>query len=80
MQKPPVHRAGGYIYYGGATVKVILPSEDEIRRLYMSGYTVKQIITKVYSCTAKVMKKKDVAYYVERAIAGYHYWEDEENA
>lgn len=58
-------------------MKVILPSEDEIRRLYMSGYTVKQIITMVYSCTAKVMKK-DVAYYVERAIAEYHYWEDAE--
>lgn len=79
MQKPPVHRAGGYIYYGGATVKVILPSDDEIRRLYMSGYTVKQIIKMVYSGTDKVMKKY-VAYYVERAIASYHYWEDEENA
>lgn len=78
MQKPPVHRAGGYIYYGGATVDVLLPSKDEIRRLYMSGYTVKQIITMVYSCTAKVMKK-DVAHYVEQAIASYHYWEDEEN-
>lgn len=78
MQKPPVHRAGGYIYYGGATVKVILPSEDEIRRLYMSGYTVKQIITMVYSCAAKILKK-DVAYYVERVIAEYHYWEDKEN-
>lgn len=77
MHKPPVHRAGGYIYYGGATVKVILPSEDEIRRLYMSGYTVKQIITMVYSCTAKIMKKH-VAHYVEQAIASYHYWEDEE--
>ena len=77
MQKPPVHRAGGYIYYGGATVKVILPSDDEIRRLYMSGYTVKQIITMVYSCTAKIMKKH-VAHYVEQAIASYHYWEDEE--
>ena len=82
MQKPPVHRAGGYIYYGGATVKVILPSEGEIRRLYMSGYTVKQIITMVYSCTAKVMKnkvmKKDVAHYVERVISTYHYWEEKE--
>lgn len=44
---------------------------------YMSGYTVKQIIPMVYSCTAKVMKKA-VAYYVERAIAEYHYWEDAE--
>lgn len=58
-------------------MKVILPSEAEIRRLYMSGYTVKQIITMVYSCTAKVMKK-DVAHYVEQAIASYHYWEDAE--
>ena len=56
---------------------VLLPSKDEIRRLYMSGYTVKQIITMVYSCTAKVLKK-GVAHYVERAIASYHYWEDTE--
>lgn len=77
MQKPPVHRAGGYIYYGGATVKVILPSEDEIRRLYMSGYTVKQIITMVYSSAAKILKEH-VADYVECTIAEYHYWEDGE--
>lgn len=52
-------------------MKVILPSADEIRRLYMSGYTVKQIITRVYSFTPKVTKK-DVAHYVERVIAEYH--------
>ena len=45
----------------------------------MSGYTVNQIITMFYSGTDKDMKKY-VAYYVERAIASYHYWEDEENA
>lgn len=58
-------------------MKVILPSEDEIRRLYMSGYTVKQIITMVYSCAAKILKKH-VAHYVEQAIAEYHYGEDSE--
>lgn len=59
-------------------MEILLPSEDEIRRLYMSGYTVKQIITMVYSCAAKILKKH-VAHYVEQAIATYHYWEDEEN-
>ena len=58
-------------------MEILLPSEDEIRRLYMSGYTVKQIITMVYSYAAKVMKK-DVAHYVERVISTYHYWEDKE--
>ena len=58
-------------------MKVILPSEDEIRRLYMSGYTVKQIITMVYSSAAKILKKH-VAHYVEQAIASYHYWEEKE--
>lgn len=60
-------------------MRVLLPSDDEIRRLYMSGYTVNQIITMFYSGTDKDMKKY-VAYYVERAIASYHHWEDEENA
>ena len=58
-------------------MKVILPSEDEIRRLYMSGYTVKQIITKIYSWAAKILKEH-VADYVECTIAEYHYWEDGE--
>lgn len=58
-------------------MEILLPSEAEIRRLYMAGYTVKQIIKMVYSFTAKVMKK-DVAHYVEIAISTYHYWEDKE--
>ena len=58
-------------------MRVLLPSDDEIRRLYMSGCTVKQIITMFYSGADQDMKKY-VAYYVKRAIAEYHYWEDAE--
>ena len=57
-------------------MKVILPGEDEIRRLYVGLYGKADHHNGLFMCGEN--PEKHVADYVECTIAEYHYWEDGE--
>lgn len=57
-------------------MEINVMDENEVRRLYMQGFTVKQIIDNVYKQAQKRLKEEITAY-VEWTIANFKYWEED---
>lgn len=64
------------IYYRGDTMEINVMDENEVRRMYMQGFTVKQIGEIMYKQAQKRLKEEITAY-VEWTIANFKYWEED---
>lgn len=64
------------IYYRGDTMEINVMDENEVRRMYMQGFTVKQIGEIMYKQAQKRLKAEITAY-VEWTIANFKYWEED---
>lgn len=57
-------------------MEINVMDENEVRRLYMQGFTVKQIIDNAYKQAQKPLKEAITAH-IEWVIATYKYWEED---
>lgn len=57
-------------------MEINVMDENEVRRLYMQGFTVKQIIDNAYKQAQKRLKEEITAY-VEWTIVNFKYWEED---
>lgn len=64
------------IYYRGDTMEINVMDENEVRRMYMQGFTVKQIGEIMYKQAQKRLKD-EISAYVEWTIANFKYWEED---
>lgn len=64
------------LYYRGDTMEINVMDENEVRHMYMQGFTVKQIREIMYKQAQKRLKEEITAY-VEWTIANFKYWEED---
>lgn len=64
------------LYYRGDTMQINVMDENEVRHMYMQGFTVKQIIDNVYNQAQKPLKEAITAH-IEWVIVNYKYWEED---
>ena len=64
------------LYYRGDTMEINVMDENEVRHMYMQGFTVKQIGEIMYKQAQKRLKEEITAY-VEWTIANFKYWEED---
>jgi hypothetical protein len=64
------------VYYRGDTMEINVMDENEVRHMYMQGFTVKQIGEIMYKQAQKRLKEEITAY-VEWTIANFKYWEED---
>lgn len=60
-------------------MEINVMDENEVRHMYMQGFTVKQIGEIMYKQAQKRLKEEITAY-VEWTIANFKYWEESEDA
>lgn len=64
------------VHYRGDTMEINVMDENEVRHMYMQGFTVKQIGEIMYKQAQKRLKEEITAY-VEWTIANFKYWEED---
>lgn len=57
-------------------MEINVMDENEVRHMYMQGFTVKQIVDIMYKQAQKRLKEEITAY-VEWTIANFKYWEED---
>lgn len=56
-------------------MEINVMDENEVRQMYMQGFTVKQIVDIMYKQSQKRLKE-EITKYTEWTIANYKYWEE----
>lgn len=56
-------------------MEINVMDENEVRQMYMQGFTVKQIVDIMYKRSQKRLKE-EITKYTEWTIANYKYWEE----